>query len=121
MIHQCPRDKEELCYILDDNAYILSDPDAEHTGKFFGSVEKKLMHILIEDRVYEPIRVFDYQAVCYLDRNTDYDAMLKRVNHNSARSLALFNPFKYFSTVLATLLSAVNALPSYIANCEYSD
>ncbi|CRK93231.1 CLUMA_CG006775, isoform A [Clunio marinus] len=106
----CPRDKEEQCYILDENAYILSDPDAEHTGKFFGSVEKKLMQILIEDRVYEAVRVYDYQAVCYVDRDVDYDAIMKR---NSAVSTLLWNPVKNFFMFIITLLSIMYPDPEH--------
>lgn len=74
------------------------------------------MHILIEDKIYEPITVFDYQAVCYEDRETDYDHLMKR---NSAMRALLWNPFKYVLAALTTLLSTVYALPSYMANCKY--
>jgi hypothetical protein len=73
------------------------------------------MHILLEDKFYEPITVFDYQAVCYEDRNTDYDAIMLR---SSALSALFWNPFKYFYAVLTTLFATVYALPSYMANCE---
>lgn len=116
MLVQCPRNKEEQCYILDDNAYILSDPDAEHTGKFFGSVEKKLMHILIDDKIYEPIKIYDYQAVCYDDRMVEYEHLMTR---SSALNTFFWNPFKFIATVVITFLSTVYALPSYMANCEY--
>lgn len=125
IIPQCTRDKEEKCYILDDNAYILLDPNAEHTGKFFGSVEKKLMHILVEDGIYEPVRVFDYQAVCYVNKNVAYKKLMKRdIISSSALSVVFWNPFKYFGTVLATLVSTAStvfgAIPTYMANCKSS-
>lgn len=116
---QCKRNKAEQCYVLDDNAYILSDPDAEHTGKFFGSVEQKLMHILIEDKVYTPIKIYDYQAVCYKDRMVDYKEIMKQVSRNSALSTLFWNPFKYFATIVTSLLTTVYTLPSFMANCEY--
>lgn len=74
------------------------------------------MHILIEDHVYDPTRVFDYQAVCYEDRNVEYEHLMKR---NSALSVFLWNPFKYFAAVFATLLSTAYAVPSYMANCKF--
>lgn len=74
------------------------------------------MQILIEDKVYEPITVFDYQAVCYEDKNIEYDAIMKR---NSALSVLFWNPFKYVFAVLMTLLSTVYALPTYMANCKF--
>lgn len=115
---QCPRNKEEICYILDDNAYILSDPEAEHTGRFFGDVENKLMSILVDDLVYESVPVFDYQAACYQDRNIVYPKILKRLN-NSALSVFLWNPFEYFAAVIATLLSVAYAIPSHMANRKF--
>lgn len=75
------------------------------------------MHILIADNVYESTRVFDYQAVCYEDRNVEYEATMKR---NSALSVFLWNPFTYFAALFVTLLSTVYAAPSYMANCKLS-
>lgn len=76
------------------------------------------MNILIEDRVYEPITVYDYQAVCYDDRLIDYDALMKKIG-NSASNILLWNPLKYFVAVFATLLNSVYAVPAYMANRKY--
>lgn len=108
----------ELCYILDDNAYILSDPEAEHAGKFFGEVERKLMQIMIEDKVYEATRVLDYQAVCYEDRETVYPELMKM--RSSAINVVFWNPFKSVVAALTTMLTVVQALPSYVSNCRYN-
>jgi hypothetical protein len=114
---QCPKDKMELCYILDDNAYILSDPESEHAGKFFGDIERKLMQIMIEDKTFERTRVLDYQAVCYEDRFTVYEKLMKI--RSSALNVYFWNPFKTVLAALTTILSVVQALPSYISNREY--
>lgn len=73
------------------------------------------MRILVEDGVYEPIKVYDYQAVCFEDKMTDYGAILKR---NSALKALLWNPFEYLIATFFTLLSTAYAIPSYISNRE---
>lgn len=115
---QCIRNKDKLCYIIDDNAYILSDPEANYTGMFFGDVENRLMRILVEDGVYEPIKVYDYQAVCYEDKMTEYGAIMKQIGRNSALKALLWNPFEYLIATFFTLLTTAYALPAYIANRE---
>lgn len=114
---QCPSDKEEQCYVLDNNAYIVFDPDGgQHVGKFFGSIEKKLMHILVEDKIFTPIRVYDYQAVCYEDKGIEYDFLMAKAS--SALRLILWNPIKILFTILLNFMSNVSSMPSYLANCE---
>lgn len=113
---QCPSDKEENCYVLDDNAYILFDPDGgQHIGKFFGIIEKKLMHILVEDKIYSPIRVFDYQGVCYEDKGIKYEALMATTN-SAIRIIT--SPLKIVFAALMNFLKKVYSLPSYVANCE---
>lgn len=85
------------------------------TGKFFGSVDHRIMQILVDDRVYESTNVYDYQAVCYEDRMVDYDAIMKR---NSALRAMLFNPFKYLFAALLSLVSTALAVPAYMANSK---
>jgi hypothetical protein len=114
---QCPKNKMELCYILDDNAYILSDPESEHAGKFFGDVERKLMQIMIEDKTFDKTRILDYQAVCYEDREIDYETVPKKVRNSSLRAV-LSNPLQSIFAVLTTILTVVQALPSFMPNCE---
>lgn len=94
----------------------MSDPVPEHTGKFFGTVERRLMNILVEEKVFQKTKVYDYQAVCYGDRHTEYESIMLR---SSALKAWLWNPFKYLVTVMMTFLTTVYAMPSYMANCEY--
>jgi hypothetical protein len=81
-------------------------------------VEKKLMHLLVEDKVYLATKVFDYQGVCYEDRGVEYKYIMKTPG-NSAITALLWNPFKSFLALLSTLISVASAVPSYMANCEY--
>lgn len=61
---------EELyCLVLDDNGYVIVSDDREDTGRFFGEIRADIMAQLIEEGVYKPNRMYDYQATCF--RSTD--------------------------------------------------
>lgn len=104
--------------MLDDNALIIYDPyDGKYIGKFFGEVERKLMHLLVQDKIYDKKTVFDYQAVCYQDKGVDYEQLMKFVSNSAMK--VVWNPIKVLLTILLNILSKVYGAPSYIANCEY--
>ncbi|XP_018330048.1 voltage-dependent calcium channel subunit alpha-2/delta-3-like isoform X2 [Agrilus planipennis] len=57
---------EELyCIVLDDSGYVIVSDDKSDTGKFFGDIRSDIMYQLIEEGVYTPIRMYDYQATCF--------------------------------------------------------
>lgn len=70
------------CFVLDDNAYIVSSKrNLQDAGRFFGSVEGSLTKHLVDNRIYKKIIIYDYQAVCYHNRNPEYkDSNYQMVN-----------------------------------------
>jgi hypothetical protein len=114
---------EQVCFILDDNAYIIASSRFEHEGEFFGAVDRKLMRILIDDGVYNTITVYDYQAVCYQDRMIKYNAIMEVVS--SAGSILIWNPLKTLWAGLVALVTSFGqffaadaATREYLPNCE---
>jgi voltage-dependent calcium channel alpha-2/delta-3 len=65
----CASDDFE-CFVLDDNGYVIVSPDLSDTGKFFGEVRGFLMHHLVRERVYKSIIIYDYQAVCFIAKDS---------------------------------------------------
>lgn len=65
----CASDDFE-CFVLDDSGYIIVSPDISDTGKFFGEVRGFLMYHLIRERVYKSIIIYDYQAVCFIGKDS---------------------------------------------------
>ena len=65
----CASDEYE-CFVLDDNGYIIVSPDMSDTGKFFGEVRGFLMHHLVKERFYKSIIIYDYQAVCFVGKDS---------------------------------------------------
>ncbi|XP_025833604.1 voltage-dependent calcium channel subunit alpha-2/delta-3-like [Agrilus planipennis] len=60
---------EELnCFVLDNNAYIVVSDDLEDAGNFFGDVRPDIMHELVTDGIFKKTQIFDYQAICYIDK-----------------------------------------------------
>lgn len=81
------------------------------------------MKILLDDFIYEPVSVYDYQAVCYEPRNITYKKRMEIIS--SANSIFL-NPIKYFWMTLVSFLSALGNFVSvvatkYIPNCKLSN
>jgi len=59
------------CYLIDNNGYIIAAEDETDAGKFFGEVRGPIMSNLVRDGVFERIRIFDYQAVCFKSSQTN--------------------------------------------------
>lgn len=58
------------CFILDNNGYVVLSDEQNYTGNlytgnFIGDIRPDIMHHLVEDGVYLPTRMFDYQGICY--------------------------------------------------------
>ncbi|KAL7043546.1 hypothetical protein ACKWTF_001566 [Chironomus riparius] len=121
---KCAPHVEQTCYILDPNAYIIADSRREHKGKFFGSVENKLMKTLWDDNIYKFVTVYDYQGVCYEDRNVEYELLMNIV---SSATTIFWHPLKHLWTTFIALLISLKTLivyaarQSYIPNLMYPD
>ncbi|XP_011876387.1 PREDICTED: voltage-dependent calcium channel subunit alpha-2/delta-3 isoform X2 [Vollenhovia emeryi] len=81
------------CYLIDNNGYIIAaGDDARNAGRFFGDVRGPIMSSLVKDGVFERIRIFDYQAVCFKSSQT-----------NNAGNI-LLTPWKHFQTALSWMI-----------------
>ncbi|XP_011260167.1 voltage-dependent calcium channel subunit alpha-2/delta-3 isoform X2 [Camponotus floridanus] len=81
------------CYLIDNNGYIVAAKDETDTGKFFGEVRGSIMISLVKEGVFERIKIFDYQAVCF-----------KNTQSNNAGN-ELFTPWKHLRKTLSWLIS----------------
>lgn len=41
------------------------------TGQFFGNVKGPIMKMMVEEKIYNNITIFDYQGVCFKLENED--------------------------------------------------
>ena len=52
------------CYVIDNNGFIVISEQRENTGKFFGEVDGTIFDGLIQHKIFRPIQIYDYQAIC---------------------------------------------------------
>ncbi|XP_017890137.1 voltage-dependent calcium channel subunit alpha-2/delta-3 isoform X2 [Ceratina calcarata] len=64
------------CYLLDNNGYVIAAKDESDAGKFFGRLWGPIMSSLVKEGVFERIRIFDYQAVCFKSKGGSNDASI---------------------------------------------
>ncbi|XP_067204326.1 voltage-dependent calcium channel subunit alpha-2/delta-3 isoform X2 [Linepithema humile] len=83
------------CYLIDDNGYIIAAKSEADAGKFFGEIRGPIMNSLVKDGVYERIRIFDYQAVCFKNAQT-----------NNAANI-LLTPWKHLQKAVFWLVSQI--------------
>lgn len=53
------------CFILDNNAYVVLSDEMEFTGRFIGDLRPDIMYHLVDQKVFLPTRMFDYQGICH--------------------------------------------------------
>ncbi|XP_043672455.1 voltage-dependent calcium channel subunit alpha-2/delta-3 isoform X1 [Vespula pensylvanica] len=64
------------CYLIDNNGYIIAAEDEIDAGRFFGEVRGPVMAGLVKEGIFEKIRMYDYQAVCFKSKQTKNDASI---------------------------------------------
>lgn len=64
------------CYLIDNNGYIIAAKDEIDAGRFFGEVRGPVMAGLVKEGIFEKIRMYDYQAVCFKSKQTKNDASI---------------------------------------------
>ncbi|XP_006567861.1 voltage-dependent calcium channel subunit alpha-2/delta-3 isoform X2 [Apis mellifera] len=64
------------CYLIDNNGYVIAAKDKSDAGKFFGELRGPIMSSLVKEGVFERIRIFDYQAVCFKSTQTSNDGSI---------------------------------------------
>lgn len=68
----CASDEFE-CFVLDDNGYvIIADPreGPSFVGKFFGEIRGGQMRKMITENIYQEVKVYDYQAICFINKDS---------------------------------------------------
>ena len=58
------KSKDLECYVIDNNGFIVVSEQRENTGKFFGEVDGTIFDGLIQHKIFRPIQIYDYQAIC---------------------------------------------------------
>ena len=64
------------CFVLDDHGYVIVGPDTADTGKFFGEVKAYIMKHLIDERIFKEVSIYDYQAVCFINKDSSNPASI---------------------------------------------
>lgn len=52
------------CYLLDQNGYVVISEAYNDTGQFMGTQEGAVMRSMIDQGLYNPVEIYDYQAWC---------------------------------------------------------
>lgn len=73
----------------------------------------------MEEKIFEVFAVYDYQAVCYEDRNVEYEDLMDIMS--SAEKLFI-SPMKFLWKLLVVMASTIwklaVAAKEYLPNCE---
>lgn len=65
------RPLDRNCYLLDNNGYIVASERSSETGQFFGKIDGSTMKMMVNDKIYKKITIFDYQGVCFKREHED--------------------------------------------------
>ncbi|XP_059477991.1 voltage-dependent calcium channel subunit alpha-2/delta-3 isoform X4 [Neocloeon triangulifer] len=70
------------CYLLDNHGYIIISKNLQETGHFFGEIQGYVMQTMIDEGIFQRIRIYDYQAVCFKGDGVTSDATPARVKQH---------------------------------------
>ncbi|EEB14544.1 conserved hypothetical protein [Pediculus humanus corporis] len=96
------------CFVLDNNGYVIVSENSQHTGRFFGEIHGTVMNMLVEENIYRRITLYDYQAVCFPDLNSD--------NSGNTLTAPLKLSLWFFKWLFAKLLLIIIELSSIYAD-----
>ena len=53
------------CYLIDQNGYIVVSNDTKYpVGSFFGDMHASVMCSMVQQGIFTPVVIYDYQALC---------------------------------------------------------
>ncbi|KAJ3639553.1 hypothetical protein Zmor_002907 [Zophobas morio] len=86
--------KNLTCYIIDADGYIVvshsnKSEDSSNTGRFFGEIANDIMESMVNEKIFEKVTIYDYQAVCNVNDDGISDASI------------LFTPLHYLKSLIS--------------------
>lgn len=52
------------CYLLDNNGYVVVSENHNDTGRFFGEIDGAIMESMLDNKTFDKITLYDFQAIC---------------------------------------------------------
>ncbi|XP_076666835.1 ca[2+] channel Muscle-specific alpha2/delta subunit isoform X2 [Andrena cerasifolii] len=95
------------CYLLDQNGYVVISKANKTSGQFMGTQEGAVMNSMVQQGLYNPIEIYDYQAWCEEVRIEDAAA-------------TLMDPLKYVWKLLLWFLLRVTWFTTQFVNLPVS-
>ncbi|CAF3365398.1 unnamed protein product [Rotaria socialis] len=103
----CAKMDTGICYIIDENGYIMfiSQPEGtdrtEDIGKFIGEFEGPLMQDLVAKKIFSELKMVDFQGVC-LQRKLRYEKSASGLFHGilQTASMMIWNIINHIAMFL---------------------
>lgn len=65
-----------VCYVIDNNGYVVISQNLNDTGRFFGKVKGAVMQAMVEESIFHKIVLYDWQALCSTKTEVSSEASL---------------------------------------------